>query len=213
MNFELLNLEFLNSQNLIIIFTRNPELGKVKTRLAKTIGNESALKVYKFLLQHTEKTIRNLNADKVVYYSVAIRENDIWDNSIYQKQLQKGNNLGERMCNAFKDGFKKGYKNIVIVGSDLLDLKPSHINSAFQKLQKNNVVIGPAKDGGYYLLGMKKLHKSIFQNKKWGTETVRKDTLNDLKNESLTLLEMLNDIDTFDDMKHYETLKHLYKNP
>jgi glycosyltransferase A (GT-A) superfamily protein (DUF2064 family) len=121
-------------KNLIIIFTRNPELGKVKTRLAKTIGDESALNIYKFLLKHTEKTIRSINSDKAVYYSVKIRNNDIWDNSIYQKHLQKGSDLGLRMLNAFKIAFNDNYQKVIIVGSDLFDLEPKNIDEAFKKL-------------------------------------------------------------------------------
>ena len=198
-------------KNLIIIFTRNPELGKVKTRLAKTIGDESALNIYKFLLKHTEKTIRNINSDKAVYYSFKIRNNGIWTNSIYQKHLQKGNDLGLRMLNAFKKAFKNNYQKVIIVGSDLFDLQPKHIDEAFQRLENNDAVIGPAKDGGYYLIGLKKLHTQVFKNKVWGTETVRKNTLQDLQNESVFLLEELNDIDTYDDMKDNSTLKSLIK--
>ena len=76
-------------KNLIIIFTRNPELGKVKTRLAKTIGDKSALNIYTFLLNHTETTIRNIDSDKAVYYSIKIRRNDIWNKSIYQTFIRK----------------------------------------------------------------------------------------------------------------------------
>jgi rSAM/selenodomain-associated transferase 1 len=201
----------LQQKNLIIVFTRNPELGKVKTRLAKTVGNEFALNIYKFLLNHTEQTIRNIDADKAVYYSVKVRDNDMWNNSIYQKQLQQGDGLGIRMLNAFENAFQNNYKKVVIVGSDLFDLQPKHIEEAFNKLDDNNVVIGPAKDGGYYLLGMKKLYPQVFKNKVWGTETVRENTMQDLQNESVFLLEELNDIDTYDDMKDHSTLKKLIK--
>lgn len=197
------------SKNLIIVFTRNPELGKVKTRLAKTIGDTSALNIYKYLLEHTEKTIRHLEADKAIYYSVKIRNSDIWNPSIYQKHEQEGEDLGIRMYNAFKNGFKNNYEKIVIVGSDLFDLHPTHITSAFEALNTNDFVIGPAEDGGYYLLGMNSLVDTVFKNKAWGTETVRQDTLNDLKNESVFLLHQLNDIDTYEDIKNNNTLKSL----
>ncbi|EDP71327.1 hypothetical protein FBALC1_02547 [Flavobacteriales bacterium ALC-1] len=195
------------NKNLIIVFTRNPELGKVKTRLAKTIGDEAALNIYKFLLEHTEKTIRNINSDKAIYYSVQLRADDIWDSSIYQKYQQEGEDLGIRMLNAFKNGFEDNYEKIVIVGSDLFDLEAKYIEKALNKLDNYNVVIGPAEDGGYYLLGMKNLYPEVFKNKAWGTETVRKDTLEDLKSESVFLLDELNDIDTYDDIKHNQTLK------
>ncbi len=198
-------------KNLIIIFTRNPELGKVKTRLAKTIGNESALNIYRFLLNHTEKTIRNINCDKAIYYTSDVKHNDIWDETIYQKHLQEGDDLGLRMLNAFDNAFKNNYQKVVIVGSDLFDLQSKHIEKTFKNLDNHNVVIGPAKDGGYYLLGMKKLYSHVFKNKVWGTETVRKNTMQDLQNESVFLLEELNDIDKYDDMKDNSTLKNFIK--
>lgn len=201
----------LVSKNLIIIFTRNPELGKVKTRLAKTIGNESALNIYKFLLNHTEITIRGINCDKAVYYSIKVRNNDIWDKTVYQKHQQRGNDLGERMHNAFREAFSKGYKKVVIVGSDLYDLEAKDINYAFEQLSKCDVVIGPAVDGGYYLLGMKIMHSQIFQNKDWGTSTVFQSTINNLQNKRVFLLDELNDIDTYDDMKDNSILKKLIK--
>jgi hypothetical protein len=91
-----------------------------------------------------------------------------------------------------------------------LDLKQLHIETAFDKLNQYDVVIGPSKDGGYYLLGMKRIHKNIFKNKTWGTESVLKDTLNDLQNIDVEILEELNDIDTFEDMKHYKHLEQFY---
>ncbi len=190
------------SKNLLLIFTRNPELGKVKTRLAKTIGDEAALDIYKYLLNHTKQVTKNLSCDKTVYYSVKVREHDIWDATTYQKHQQEGSDLGVRMHNAFQQAFSTGYEKVIIIGSDLPELTSEHINKAFEKLNSNDVVMGPAEDGGYYLLGMKKLHANIFQHKDWGTSTVRKDTLNDLQNESVFLLETLNDVDIFDDIKN-----------
>ena len=196
-------------KNLVITFTRNPELGKVKTRLANTIGNISALAIYKKLLEHTESVLQQIDCDKAVYYSVKIRENDLWNPDIYQKYQQFGDHLGIRMLNAFKTGFDAGYTKIVIVGSDLYDLKPKHINQAFDALDNNDAVIGPALDGGYYLLGMKQLHPAIFENKSWGTETVFEDTMKDLVKENVFLLEPLNDVDTYEDMSNNQTLKAL----
>lgn len=195
------------NDTLLLVFTRNPELGKCKTRLAKTIGNENALTVYKMLLEHTVNVTKDINCNKAVYYSVKIRENDLWSENIYQKYQQHGNDLGERMYNAFKKGFEAGYKKVLIVGSDLYDLTPKHIEKAINELDSNDIVIGPALDGGYYLLGMNELHSLVFKNKEWGTETVRKDTLNDLKNKKVSLLETLNDIDVFDDIKVYEVFQ------
>lgn len=194
----------------IIIFTRNPELGKCKTRLAKTVGTISALEIYKYLLNYTANTLKNINADKYVFYSENIQEHDIWDASIFRKKLQSGTDLGSKMQNAFSEIFELGYEKVIIVGSDLLDLKPLHIESAFDTLDENDFVIGPATDGGYYLLGMKMIQNTVFENKTWGTSTVLKDTLENLKNSKLHLLEALNDIDTFEDMKHYKELEKYY---
>lgn len=189
-----------NSENLLLIFTRNPELGKAKTRLAKTVGDGTALEIYKFLLERTRDISSKVNADKAVYYSVKIRENDIWNPAIYQKHQQFGEDLGIRMLNAFKNGFEAGYKKVMIIGSDLYDLSEKNIEKAFVALDQNDVVIGPAEDGGYYLLGMNSLQENVFKNKEWGTETVRTATLNDLSNKKVKLLEFKNDIDVYDDI-------------
>lgn len=201
---------FPTSKKAIIIFTRNPELGKCKTRLAKTIGDEATLEIYKHLLKHTANITKNIKADKFVFYSEHIKKNDIWDETIFRKKLQKGNDLGERMENAFIDIFALAYEKVMIIGSDLLDLKSEHITLAFDALNESEYVIGPAKDGGYYLLGMKVMHQKLFQNKKWGTSSVLKNTLIDIENSNIKLLEELNDIDTFEDMQHYNELKKYY---
>jgi rSAM/selenodomain-associated transferase 1 len=187
-------------KNLLLVFTRNPELGKVKTRLAQTVGNQTALDIYKFLLNKTKDIASKVSADKAIYYSVKIKENDIWDAGIFKKHSQIGEDLGIRMLHAFKNGFDAGYEKVMIIGSDLYDLSSEDIEKAFTALATNDLVIGPAEDGGYYLLGMKSLHTTIFKNKDWSTETVRKDTLEDLKDKKVKLLEFKNDIDRYEDI-------------
>ncbi|TYB79142.1 TIGR04282 family arsenosugar biosynthesis glycosyltransferase [Bizionia myxarmorum] len=201
---------FPSFKSALIIFTRNPELGKCKTRLAKTIGDEGALEIYKHLLVHTAETAKKVAADRYVFYSENIQKKDIWDPEFFKKKLQEGSDLGERMENAFSELFQLGYEKVLIIGSDLLDLNAELISEGFQKLNQYDYVLGPAEDGGYYLLGMKKLHPNIFRNKEWGTETVQKDTLNDLQNEQTILLKILNDIDTFEDIEGIESLKKYY---
>ena len=190
-----------NTQKALLIFTRNPELGKVKTRLATTIGDAAALKVYQKLLEHTVDITQPLKVDKFVFYSEQIQENDHWDTTIYSKELQKVADLGERMHHAFESLFKKGYRQIVIVGSDIFELTTKNIQEAFTGLDTANFVVGPALDGGYYLLGMNTLNKSLFEHKKWGTSTVLKATLKNLAYEKVALLATKNDIDTYDDLK------------
>jgi hypothetical protein len=187
--------------NALLIFTRNAELGKVKTRLAKTIGDEKALEVYKELLLHTMTETRTIDCDKFVFYDTVISKNDIWSAAFYQKRVQTNGDLGKRMYSAFETLFKMGYHNCVIIGSDLFDLNASIIKTAFKKLLNHDVAIGPAEDGGYYLLGLKKNNSIVFQNKDWGTDTVLKATMKDLEGQTVALLETLNDIDTFEDLE------------
>lgn len=194
------------NNNLIIVFVRTPELGKVKTRLARSIGDQSALNIYKILLKHTAAVLRDLSFDKVVYFSEKIDNNDFWENSLFEKKLQKGADLGERMHHAFDTAFNKGYKKVLIIGSDLFDLTSSLITSAFEALETYDISIGPSLDGGYYLLGMKKLYPEVFKNKKWGTDSVLENTLQDLKKQNIKLLKALNDIDTLEDLRQQPKL-------
>ncbi|MCW5518663.1 TIGR04282 family arsenosugar biosynthesis glycosyltransferase [Aureitalea sp. L0-47] len=189
---------------LLLIFTRNPELGKVKTRLAATIGAEAALKIYNFLLNHTFEITRDLTINKHVYYSETIWEDDIWQPSVYEKKLQSGDDLGDRMKNAFERGFKDGYEKIVIIGSDIYDISSKDIESAFEALDTKELVIGEAQDGGYYLLGMNQLYPELFENKQWGTNTVFNDTVADFKDRSVFYLPMRNDIDLYEDLLEHE---------
>nr|WP_313790924.1 TIGR04282 family arsenosugar biosynthesis glycosyltransferase [Allomuricauda hymeniacidonis] len=195
------------NHNLLLIFTRNPELGKCKTRLAAKIGEEAALDVYKFLLNHTVSFTKELAAEKHVFYSETIWENDIWDNSTYQKKLQEGPDLGSRMLNAFNEGFALGFEKIIIIGSDMYDLSQSDLENVFAQLDQHDYVVGPAEDGGYYLLGMNQLNEKVFQNKAWGQETVLSDTLDDLKQESVCLLPEKNDVDLYEDIKDIAVFK------
>ena len=201
----------MKNKNLLLIFTKNPELGKCKTRLAKSIGDEAALSIYKHLLQHTASVSQQINSDKQVFYSKEIIQEDDFDSNLFQKKLQQGKDLGIRMSNAFAEAFQEGYQKVIIIGSDLYDLHSETIEEAFQNLDTHEVVIGPAKDGGYYLLGMKSFIPEIFQQKKWSTATVLQDTLADLKSKKVTLLATKNDIDTFEDIKGISVFQQYLK--
>ncbi len=187
------------SKNLLIIFVKNIKLGKVKTRLAKTIGNENAFEIYKELVKVTEQATEKLNLDKRVYFSDTIIDSK-WQN--HTKKVQKGIDLGERMKNAFLEGFEDGYKNIILIGSDLPDISSDVITKGYENLQKNEVVFGPAEDGGYYLLGLSKMIDTIFDNKPWSQSNLLKVTLQELKTtkEKISFLQELNDIDTIEDL-------------
>ncbi|MGB5316375.1 MAG: TIGR04282 family arsenosugar biosynthesis glycosyltransferase [Robiginitalea sp.] len=190
-----------SSPRALLIFTRNPVPGKCKTRLAATIGDQAALDIYVFLLQHTASQCAGLpGVEKIVYFSDSIGDGAIWDTDTFDYRLQQGADLGLRMQQAFKDAFTAGYREVIVIGSDLLDLSTSDLQNAFDLLSENEAVLGPAEDGGYYLLGLKKNIPGIFQNKTWGTKTVLQDTLNDLRKFKTAVLPARNDIDQYEDI-------------
>lgn len=147
---------------LLIIFIRNAEWGKVKTRLAKSIGNDNALDLYNFLLKHTAEISTPLPIDKWVFYSEEIIQEDVWPCDQFIKKKQKGENLGLRMKNAFIEGKSAGYNNIIIIGSDLFDITTEELSQAFATLNNSDVVIGPAIDGGYYFARFERNTKRNF---------------------------------------------------
>lgn len=186
----------------IIIFVRHPELGKVKTRLAAEIGDDKALEVYKLLLAHTFQLIKSISYPVFIFYTDSIREQDLWNGVFIHKRLQVGDNLGDRMSNAFKYVFGEGFTKAIIIGSDCYDLTREVIEQAFLNLNKNDAVIGPAKDGGYYLIGMNAPFKDLFQDIEWSTSSVYQRTIEKSKQQNLliSILIELSDVDTVDDI-------------
>ena len=197
------------NKELLIIFYRNPELGKVKTRLAASIGDEKALAIYLNLSAHTRDVTENLTMDKALYYSDFTDREDNWSLTHFKKEIQTGRDLGERMRNAFAAGFEQGYQKIVIIGTDCFELTPEIIKQSFERLDHHDTVIGPALDGGYYLLGMKKLIPEVFRNKTWSTESVCTETMKDFERLNLgySLSPPLRDVDEVKDLP--EELAHL----
>jgi rSAM/selenodomain-associated transferase 1 len=191
------------STEAIIIFVKNAELGKVKTRLASQIGDERALEIYQLLLQHTQSAIAPLDADVRIYYSDYLPEIDLWDLSVHTKHLQEGSNLGDRLIHALDESFRLGYHKIVVIGSDCPQLSASHIEKAFMELEDVEVVLGPARDGGYYLIAMNRLHEHLFQDKHWSSEELFDQTIDDLIQHKLSWFELpiLSDIDTVEDLE------------
>jgi len=194
----------LESKNVVIVFIKNPELGKVKTRLAKTVGDEKALKIYKSLMSHTKNVVQSVEASRLLFYSEWIHTSDEWSPDFFNKQLQPKGDLGNRMTAAFEQGFKKG-SPVVIVGSDCPGLSTEIINQAFSLLKANDFVIGPALDGGYYLMGMNSFNPEVFQNIEWSTETVKQKTIEKISALEKTYkeLEPLSDIDFEEDWIKY----------
>ncbi len=197
------------SKQALLVFAKNPEAGKVKTRLAATMGNEAALAVYNQILTYTVSVTQYLPVDKFVYYSNYIGQEDIWNSEHYYKEIQQGADLGERMKNAFASTFIKGYDKVVIIGTDCPGISEDIIRDAFGHLQRCDVAIGPAKDGGYYLLGMRQLHSKLFENIQWSTNTVLNDTIKKCNELHLTyhLSPVLIDIDEEKDLEECKIQK------
>jgi len=186
----------------LIIFLKYPELGRSKTRLAKDIGNENALKVYIELLNHTQLISKQLKIDKYLFYDKVTANKMLWGDEIYQTAYQIESDLGGRMENAFEQLFLKGYDRVVIIGSDCYELTQDVIEQAFELLNTSDAVVGPAKDGGYYLLGLRKLIPQLFSDVAWSTDEVFSATVKTLENLNLTFATtpILSDIDTIEDL-------------
>ncbi len=132
----------------------------------------------------------------------------MWTDIAHACFVQQGDNLGDRMKNAFQDLFDKGYTSVAIIGSDCFDLTPALLSEAILCLDQIDFVIGPSEDGGYYLLGMRLFYPELFNNKNWSTAAVCMDTLRDIEqtNYSLYTLPLLSDVDTEEDCLKYNEL-------
>lgn len=189
----------------LIVFVKNAEPGRVKTRLAATIGNKKALEIYHGLLAYTIAQTQELTISKKVFYSPSIIKDDQWAKAGFDQALQSFGQLGNRMSDAFKQAFQDGYRSAAIIGSDCPELTTKILNQAFEALETHDVVMGPAEDGGYYLLGMSSFQPELFQHKQWSSNSVGPDTQADCLRLglSLALLPTLSDIDYEEDwVKH-----------
>ncbi len=191
-----------NYTSLLLVFTRNATLGRVKTRLAASIGDAEALKVHKALMQQTINQTSQCTCDKVVYYSDAIDANDLFSKNEFRQEVQSGKELGARMQGAFTAEFSHGYTSIVIIGTDCPELDEASISLAFKQLEVSDVVVGPALDGGYYLLGLSAMHNELFEGIAWSTSSVLSETIQIAERLSLSMAftPEKRDIDTFEDL-------------
>ncbi|MDB4285852.1 TIGR04282 family arsenosugar biosynthesis glycosyltransferase [bacterium] len=188
---------------LLLIFVKHPIPGQVKTRLGRTLGMEKAAEIYGHLLAFTLKESKKSSATKAVFYGNTVPEQDLWSEAGYPRFSQKGDGLGERMQHAFEWGFAQGHERIAIIGSDCPNISGELITEAFERLKAHDFVMGPADDGGYYLLGMSAPFYTPFHEKIWSTGSVFQDTIGDLVRgeKSYALLPMYSDIDEEIDLK------------
>ncbi|MEA5511470.1 TIGR04282 family arsenosugar biosynthesis glycosyltransferase [Crocosphaera sp. UHCC 0190] len=202
----------LSSNHCLIIFTRYPEPGKTKTRLIPVLGAEGAANLQKQLTEHTVKQAKKLlnNLAISIYYTGKNKElMQAWlgDNLSYYSQAR--GDLGNRMNMAFIESFKLGFSKAVIIGIDCPDLNINILKNAFNYLENHDLVLGEAADGGYYLIGLKRVIPELFREILWGTSEVLSMTTNiaDGLNLSYYLLPVLSDIDRPEDLYIWEKYK------
>lgn len=194
------------NKNALILFLRYPEQGVVKTRLAKTLGEDFTYELYTCFLADLAVMVHEVEAEKVIVYS---GPEDAVFSSFPELRLilQRGNDIGERMYSAFSDVFALGFERAILIGSDCPDLPARLVNDAFEKLAVADVVFGPGTDGGYYLVGCNRdgLCPSIFSGVPWSTDAVFSETLQRAAETGLVCgqLEKWSDIDEIDDLKQF----------
>jgi uncharacterized protein len=194
-------------QSHILFFIKAPVRGTVKTRLAEALGDDVALELYKnFILDGLETVKQSGYPFSIcIYPPEAGKEVAFWLGGSYRYLPQRGDDLGERMENAFIHCFREGCERAILIGSDLPDLTAAVLREAISSLAQCDAVLGPASDGGYYLIGFNKHSFSprIFHGISWGGKTVFQDTLEMLRSSAhaVYLTPRWNDVDTMDDLK------------
>ncbi len=200
-----------SSAQRLIVFTRYPEPGKTKSRLIPVLGPEGAADLHRLMAEHTLRKVRRFLADHHVSLRVrydrgneeAIRE---WLGAdVYPVRQGKGD-LGRRMDRAFTDSFGEGMRRVVLIGTDCPGIRPDHLARAFQVLERKDVVLGPAGDGGYYLIGLRQSAHELFEGVPWGTGEVLERTLYAAaaRGSKVELLDRLDDVDRPEDIRIWD---------
>lgn len=200
----------------ILLFTKHPVAGFAKTRLIPSQGPQGAADISRILTEHTLTTIREYNrtvrkVQTVIYHAnpagVSPVSTSAWLKPSSSEVLvpQCSGTLGDRLISAFGQSFSKGASKVIVVGIDTPDITPELYRDAFQALDQHDIVIGPSLDGGYYLLGMNKLHHHLFHDIPWSTSTVFQDTVSKASAAHLSAYKLppLRDIDELDDLQHF----------
>jgi uncharacterized protein len=193
----------------VAVFTKYPEPGRVKTRLSAGIGPIASAELYNDLVRKTLSTARRSRKDVAIFFdpSSPFERYKKWLGYDYAYYHQDGADLGIRMKNAFSALFDDGYKHAVLVGCDVPSLNEAILSEAFAGLHRGQVSVGPAEDGGYYLVGFSKngFHGEVFGRKNWGESTVCAELLEDLSRAraDILLLPKLIDIDTLSDVEKF----------
>jgi rSAM/selenodomain-associated transferase 1 len=198
------------TQEQLIVFTRYPEPGTTKTRLVESLGERGAAELQRKLAEHTLSQVRHLlqirQVEPIIYFAGgSIIQMQNWLGTDLHYREQGCGDLGQRLQLACAAAFKQGIKRLVIVGADCPGLRAYHMNQALDTLLQVDLVLGPATDGGYYLIGIKRENKTLFAGIQWGTETVLAATVKAGKELGLSieLLDTLSDVDRPEDLKHF----------
>ena len=192
-------------KEVVLVFQKNAILGQVKTRLAAGMGELPALEIYRHLIELTYSALEAVPVPVWTYFSDFIPEST--RPTVEKSFVQQGQDLGERMANAFTRTFESGKDKVVLIGTDCPTLQSQHLLQAFEALTISDLVLGPARDGGYYLIGMKSGAAYLFEGITWSTSQVLSQTLHAASQHGLivTLLPELDDIDTQEDWQRYSS--------
>ncbi|MEY8416571.1 TIGR04282 family arsenosugar biosynthesis glycosyltransferase [Tissierella praeacuta] len=193
--------------NALILMTRIPIAGQTKTRLMDIMSGEECAGLHMAFLKDLFNTFKELENELDIYLTYTPENSlDIIEDIIpkYIKTFsQRGEDLGNKMFNAINDIFLLGYEKVILIGSDIPHIRYRDILHAFHILGKNDIVLGPSYDGGYYLIGMKKPNEVLFNiGKRWGGKSVLESTIDVANNQSLSigLAAKYMDIDTKEDL-------------
>jgi rSAM/selenodomain-associated transferase 1 len=207
---------FISSQNkcCILLFVKYPKAGAVKRRLAEAIGRKKAAQLYERLAIDTIDCVKQLSFPFEILYWPG--EYGTQFAAVFGSEhiyvAQQGRDLSQRLVNAFNHAFGQGFEYAIALGSDSPDLPAQFIKDAFGLLETNDAVIGPASDGGYYLVGFSKnsFTPAAFENIPWSSPEVLAQTILALKNQNKTisLLPPWYDIDTIDDLRRFAQRNH-----
>ncbi len=191
----------------IIIFTRYPAPGKTKTRLIPALGADGAALLYRNMTQHAMDVVKGLA--KTRDFSLEIRYYE-GNRELISKWLgielfyreQTGPDLGERMWRAFQDAFQEGRTRVLIIGCDCPGIHGEILETALERLAEYDLVLGPANDGGYYLVGLSTPCRPLFRNVTWGSNEVLAQTLTIARECGLSVgfVDALDDIDRPEDL-------------
>jgi rSAM/selenodomain-associated transferase 1 len=194
------------SKRLILFFVKFPDPGRVKTRLSRVLGDERGAALYSAFVLDMLATLDLTGYPLAVCFAPQARGEAFrtWLGRGRRYLSQTGDDLGERMKNGFREAFGMGYEKAILMGSDFPDLPPWIIGEAFSSLDRAPAVIGPALDGGYYLIGFGRetYTPAVFDRLPWGGDTVFQETLSRFEGmrQPVHILPAWNDVDTHEDL-------------